>query len=814
MKYVRVAVEKANYSFDTEFTYSVPGNLEDRVRPGCMVTVPFGNGNRKSLGIVFEVSDTAPQGKIKKISELRDEEPLLSAEMIELARYIKNKTFCTLYEAAKAMLPAGINFRIVKFYASNPDVRDEELAALNDEEREIYSFLSEKNDFVKEDLIFRNLSREKDPQVLDRLAKKNILISRADAVRNLSDLTAKMVRPLPEEDFARRLSKKQQEVYDILTDAGAASVKEICYFTGYTPAVVGALVKNGAAEYFETEIDYFSDYGLSEGVRTHINLTSEQKAASEKLTALAFSGKRAVSLLYGVTGSGKTSVYMSVMDAVVDSGRCVILLVPEIGLTPQAMNIFCARYGKNVAIFHSALSVRERREQWKRVRKGEAKIVIGTRSAVFAPVENVGLIIIDEEQEHTYKSEQTPRYDAADVAKFRCAYNNSLLILASATPRVESYAAALKGKYELCTLSARYGSALLPEVQTVDMRTAEKMPGCSEVSRELYEGLNECIQNGRQAILLINRRGYNTFAVCDDCGKVMTCPQCSISLTYHRANNRLICHYCGYSAPFTGVCPECGESAVRYAGYGTQKIEDELSKLLPEAKILRMDADTTTSKDSHEKLFSAFERGEYNILLGTQMVAKGLDFPNVTLVGVVSVDQQLYNDDFRSLEKTFSLLTQVVGRSGRGESQGRAIIQTLTPENEIIRIAARQDYDEFFESEIRIRRAMTYPPYCDLCVLGLTGEDEQGVRIASNEVLSLIRTLISEKYKGEKIIVLGPVPARVLRVSGKYRYRIIIKCRNSADFRAMISEVLIETGTDKRFRNVSVFADMNPDSAL
>jgi primosomal protein N' (replication factor Y) len=340
------------------------------------------------------------------------------------------------------------------------------------------------------------------------------------------------------------------------------------------------------------------------------------------------------------------------------------------------------------------------------------------------------------------------------------------------------------------------------------------MPGCSEVSRELYEGLNECIQNGRQAILLINRRGYHTFAVCDDCGKVMTCPQCSISLTYHRANNRLICHYCGYSAPFTGVCPECGESAVRYAGYGTQKIEDELSKLLPEAKILRMDADTTTSKDSHEKLFSAFERGEYNILLGTQMVAKGLDFPNVTLVGVVSVDQQLYNDDFRSLEKTLSLLTQVVGRSGRGENQGRAIIQTLTPENEIIRIAARQDYDEFFESEIRIRRAMTYPPYCDLCVLGLTGEDEQGVRIASNEVLSLIRTLISEKYKGEKIIVLGPVPARVLRVSGKYRYRIIIKCRNSADFRAMISEVLIETGTDKRFRNVSVFADMNPDSAL
>ena len=623
-----------------------------------------------------------------------------------------------------------------------------------------------------------------------------------------------MVRALPEEGIEKKLSKKQQEVYDILSDTGAASVREICYFTGFTPAVVGALVKNGAAEYFETEVDYFRDYGLTEGVRTEIKLTDEQKQASEKLKALAFSGKRAVALLYGVTGSGKTSVYMSVMDSVLDSGKGVILLVPEIGLTPQAMNIFCARYGKNVAVFHSALSVRERREQWKRVKKGEAKIVIGTRSAVFAPVENIGLIIMDEEQEHTYKSEQTPRYDAADVAKFRCAYNNSLLILASATPRVESYAAALKGKYELCRLSSRYGSAVLPEVLTVDMRTAEKMPGCTEVSRQLYDALEECIGAGRQAILLINRRGYNTFAVCDDCGKVVTCPQCSISLTYHRANNRLICHYCGYSAPFTGVCPECGENTVRYAGYGTQRIEDELSALLPDAKILRMDADTTASKDSHERLFSMFERGEYNILLGTQMVAKGLDFPNVTLVGVVSVDQQLYNDDFRSLEKTFSLLTQVVGRSGRGDSEGKAVIQTLTPENEIIRVAARQDYDGFFRNEIKIRKAMIYPPYCDLCVLGLTGADEQGVRIAAKEVLDLIKKLIAEKYKGEKIIVLGPVPARVLRVSGKYRYRIIIKCRNTALFRSMISEVLTETGSDKRFRNISVYADMNPDSAL
>ena len=814
MKYAKVAVEAANYSFDTEFTYIIPGELTDMVMPGCRVTVPFGSGNRKSLGIVFEVTDERPEGKLKRISELRDETTLLSEEMLALARNIADKTFCTLYEAAKAMLPAGINCRIVKFYAANPDASQKKLEKLEGAEKEVYDFLLARGEFVREDLIFKNLSLKPETVSLDSLAKKELLLSRADAVRNLGDLTAKMVRAFPEDDFETKLSKKQKEVYDLLCDTGPASVREICYFTGYTPAVVNALVKNGAAEFFEAEIDFFANADINEGVRNPINLTAEQQEASDKLVSLAFSGKRSTALLYGVTGSGKTSVYISVIDKVLDAGKTVILLVPEIGLTPQALGIFCSRYGSNVAVFHSALSIRERSEQWKSVKKGEKKIVIGTRSAIFAPLENIGLIIIDEEQEHTYKSEQTPRYDAADVAKFRCAYNNSLLILASATPRVESYANALKGKYELCRLTSRYGSAVMPDVLTVDMRSSEKMKDCSEVSRDLYEAINSNMQNGKQSILLINRRGYNTFAVCDACGKVITCPHCSISLTYHRANNRLICHYCGYSAPFTGECPECREQSVRYAGFGTQKIQDELSKLFPDARILRMDADTTGSKDSHEKLFHAFEQGDYDIMLGTQMVAKGLDFPNVTLVGVISIDQQLYNDDFRSLEKTFSLLTQVIGRSGRGESRGTAIVQTLTPENEIIRLAAKQDYDEFFNTEIRIRKAMIYPPYCDLCVLGFTGSDEQKVRIAARETVNVIREMAGGEYKGEKIIVLGPVPARVSKIAGRYRYRIIIKCRNSARFRSMISGLLKLTGTDARFRSVTVYADMNPDTVL
>ena len=814
MKYAKTAVEAANYSFDTEFTYIIPDELADKVLPGCRVIVPFGNGNKKSLGIVFEVTEERPEGKLKKITELRDETPLLSDEMLSLAKNIADKTFCTLYEAAKAMLPAGINYRMVKLYAANSEADKKKIDRLGEAETEVYSFLLGRGEFVREDLIWKNLSIKPEMISLDSLVKKEVLISRADAVRNLGDLTAKMVRPLPEDEFDTKLSKKQREVYDLLCDTGSASVREICYFTGFSPAVVNALVKNGAAEFFETEIDFFANAGVTDGVRNQVNLTEEQQAASDKLVSLAFSGKRSTALLYGVTGSGKTSVYISVIDKVLDAGRSVILLVPEIGLTPQALGIFCSRYGSDVAVFHSALSIRERSEQWKSVKKGEKKIVIGTRSAIFAPLENIGLIIIDEEQEHTYKSEQTPRYDAADVAKFRCAYNKSLLILASATPRVESYANALKGRYELCRLSSRYGGAVMPDVQTVDMRTSEKMKDCSEVSKELFEAINSNIQNGKQSILLINRRGYNTFAVCDACGKVITCPHCSISLTYHRANNRLICHYCGYSAPFTGECPECHEQSVRYAGFGTQKIQDELSKLFPEARILRMDADTTGSKDSHEKLFHAFEQGDYDIMLGTQMVAKGLDFPNVTLVGVISIDQQLYNDDFRSLEKTFSLLTQVIGRSGRGESRGTAIVQTLTPENEIIRLAAKQDYDEFFKSEIRIRKAMTYPPYCDLCVLGFSGEEEQRVRVAAKEAVNVIREMVGGEYKGEKIIVLGPVPARVSKIAGRYRYRIIIKCVNSSGFRAMISSLLKLTGKDDRFKKVTVYADMNPDTVL
>ncbi|MBQ3045785.1 MAG: primosomal protein N' [Clostridia bacterium] len=813
MKYAKVAVESTVFTFDKAFDYEIPAELESTAQKGCRVTVPFGNGNKKRIGIIFDITDKTESKRIKKVIDVLDEEPLLSNEMLGLAEWIKDRTFCTLYEAAKAMLPTGINHRIVASYAVSSEIPDGAIEALDESEKEILDYLYKRAVFVKADAIFKALAMENRASMLDSMVRKGVLICSHDAVRNIGDLTVKMLRPVS--DFGDiKLTKKQKEMMDVLNDIGFASVKELCYFTGLTPAVANALVKNGAAELYEQEVMKLPDFTGKRGCKTEISLTDEQSRAYKKLASLATAGKACVSLLYGVTGSGKTSVYMSVIDKVLESGKSVIVMVPEIGLTPQTISLFCERYGGDIAVFHSALSVRERLDQWKNVKKGRAKIIIGTRSAVFAPAENIGLIIIDEEQEHTYKSEQTPRYNAIDVAKYRAAHNNCLLLLASATPSVESYAAAQSGRYELCTLTHRYGNAVLPEVVTVDMRTAEKANGSKAISQTLYEGLKSNLENGKQSILLINRRGFHTFSACTSCGEVICCPHCSISMTYHSANNRLMCHYCGYSVPFSSVCPECGEDAVRYSGFGTQKIEDELANLLPDAKIVRMDTDSTSGRNSHERLLDSFAKGEYDIMIGTQMVAKGLNFPDVTLVGVVSVDQQLYNDDFRSLEKTFSLLTQVVGRSGRGEYEGSAIIQTLTPENEIIRLAAKQDYDEFFKTEIKLRKGLVYPPYCDLCVIGFTGENETVVKLAANEALNMLKDCVAGEYKGEKIIVLGPMPARVAKISEKYRHRLIVKCRNSPKFRRMISDILKIIGKDSRFSKITVYADINPDTAI
>ncbi len=610
-----------------------------------------------------------------------------------------------------------------------------------------------------------------------------------------------------DEELFGALTKKQRIVVDLLLDVGTAEVNEVCEFCSVGISVLKNLEKNGVCEFYKKEI-LRNPYNISSEVsKEKINLSSSQSKAYETFSKMLVSG--GAGLLYGVTGSGKTLVYLKLIDDAIEMNRGVILMVPEIALTPQTLGIFHKRYGNSVAVFHSGLSLGERNDEYLRVKRGDAKIVIGTRSAIFAPIENLGLIVMDEEQEHTYKSERTPRYNTKDVAKFRARFNNALFLMASATPSVETYSAAKNGKYVLCELEERYGDTPLPEVICVDMKKEMRLGNKSPISETLSELIKSNLEKGKQTILLINRRGYNTFIACDECGHIITCPNCSISLTYHSYNNRLMCHYCGYSKMLDNVCPECGSNSVRYSGYGTQRIEDELEMLFPEARILRMDADTTSAKFSHQKILDSFKDGEYDILIGTQMVAKGLDFENVTLVGVVNADNSLYDENYNASEKSFDLITQVVGRAGRRSERGRAVIQTLNPDNETVEFASMQDYKGFYDNEIALRRYLIYPPFCDILCAFFSGEDENKVALCAKAFFDELLNLNNE-YR-QKIIVLGPTPAKVAKINNKYRYRLAVKCKNSSDMRKMITQVLKTINKNKEFKEISISVDINPN---
>lgn len=811
----KVAVENTAYSFDDAFDYAIPEALTNEVRPGVRVLVPFGNGSKKRRGVVFALREKSKAAKLKNIFSVLDKEPLLNNEMLRLAVYLKDECFCTLFDAAKAMLPTGLGLDFVTSYIANPDVTKESEKKLSDDELSVLHYLQEKSVYVNSDKLLKELGFKSDFPIAEKMADKGYLLSNIDSVRKIGDATVKMTRltefyySVPEQP---KLTPKQKQVVHFLDEIGSASVKEVCYFTGVTTAVIATLEKKGIVEFFDNEIFRRPKFSCESSVKSEILLTDEQNNAYKNLFNQYKEHKASTSLLFGVTGSGKTQVYMKLIDEVLKDKKGIIVMVPEISLTPQLLELFYARYGSRVAVFHSALSMGERLDEWKRVKNGDAQIAIGTRSAVFAPFSELGLIIMDEEQEHTYKSEMTPRYHARNVAKFRSAFHNSLLLLASATPSLETYSQAKNGAYTLNVLNNRYGKAVLPEVITTDMKYGADLSNPKNLSAELLSSLKETIEDGKQAILLLNRRGYNTFAACESCGKVMVCPNCSISLTYHSKNGRLMCHYCGYSEKFTDVCRECGEKSVVYSGTGTQKLEEELHESLPNAKILRLDTDTTSSRYSFENSLKKFTNGEYNIMVGTQMVAKGLDFPNVTLVGIISIDQQLYNDDYKSSERAFDLLTQVIGRAGRGDCKGKAIIQTSFPENEIIRLSARQDYDAFYNLEIQMRKAMVYPPYCDLCTVSFVGADELQVKSASKLFMSGLKQKHKEEYHDLNLMVLGPIAPRLSKISGKYRYRLIVKCRNNKRLREFISVLLKEFAKDKRFAKITAYADIDPEN--
>ncbi len=813
---VKVAVEQASFHFDKLYSYTVPESCWPVYR-GCRVVVPFGGGNRKRQAVVMEVDTAAEVDRLKPLCAVIDDTPLLDDELLGLASWMKQRTFCSVFDAVHTMIPTGFSMKLTPVYRTA--VGDEVLEdpSLSVEEKRLLSTLASYEDGLERGRLLSLMGLESDSPLPQQLVDRGYLLRTDVAAQNGSDATVRMARltfpPETAEDVLKQTActPKQTAVVRLLCEAGEASVKEVCYFAGVTTAVLQTLVKKELVAIYDRE-QLRSPHTADERppIRSAV-LNDEQQAIYDGLLSQYRRGEGGAALLFGVTGSGKTQVYMNLIDRVLEDGKQVLVLVPEISLTPQVLDLFLRRYGTRVAVLHSGLSIGERMDEYKRIKRAQADIVIGTRSAVFAPLSRIGLIVMDEEQEHTYKSESNPRYHARDVARYRTAYHKGLLLLCSATPSIESYHAAKSGRYTLYALKNRYGNTALPAVEVADLR-GESLAGA--VGEQLREGIARCLEDKRQAILLLNRRGYNTHVTCPSCGYVVTCPFCSVSMTYHRANGRLICHYCGHTQAALQQCPTCGTDKMRYAGLGTQRLEDEIREMFPEASVLRMDADTTMSRFAYEQRFGEFADGTYDIMIGTQMVAKGLDFPRVGLVGIVSADQALYGGDYRSFETAFSLLTQVIGRAGRREETGRAIIQTYTPACYVVELAAKQDYEGFYATEIEARRMMRYPPYADLCVFTVSGVQEKAVEAAMNAFLHMLHAAVTGPYAGIPVIVLDPTPALVAKASGRYRYKLVMKANNTKALREMIGELLTAFSRRKEHKNMLLTVDIDPVSIV
>ena len=808
----QLAVAAAVYAIDKPYSYRVPEGMQ--VQPGLRVLVPFGRGNRRSEAVVLALQDTA-QRDLKVIERALDDAPILSQAQLQLAAFMKERYFCTFYEAVKAILPAGFWFAEKKTLTLAPGAQDKLPPGMaNSDAARLVQLLQEFGGSAPERTLRQQFSS---PQVFDtavqQLLRRKLLRSDAELTQKTGGKTVKIAALAVSAEEAEQFAAKKQTsaplqaaVLRLLCAIGAGPCREICALTGASMQTVTRLCKLGLLEQQEREVLRSPKQELPPPAEP-ITLTDEQQTAFDGLSAQMEREKPGAALLYGVTGSGKTAVYVALIQKALDEGRSAMLLVPEIALTPQLLGRMTAHFGKTVAVLHSSLRVGERYDEWRRIARGEARVVVGTRSAVFAPLQSPGLLILDEEQEHTYKSEKSPRYQARSIAKQRCFYHNATLLLASATPSLESAYFASIGRYKLFEMKKRYSQPVLPDVYLVDMKVEVETGNRSNFSRALADEIKNNLQRGEQTILLLNRRGYNTYMNCIKCGEVYKCPNCNIPLTYHKTNNCMICHYCGYTEVFTGKCKSCGSKFIYSTGTGTQRIEDEISTLFPSARVLRMDADTTMSKFSYEKNFDKFKNGEYDIMVGTQMIAKGLDFENVTLVGVLLIDKSLYAGDYLGYEKTFSLITQVVGRCGRGSKKGRAYLQTFSPEHYVLNLAADQNYDEFFRQECEIRKALLFPPYCDICEIGLSSVDESACKKGSDSFVKLFMKNL--EGHGIPIRVLGPSACSVAKVNGKYRYRIIIKCRNNKEFRSVMKATLLDAYKSPALDKVSFFADMN-----
>ena len=751
-KTVGVAVSNATFHFDKLYTYAVMPDQQDTVRLGSMVLVPFGRGSRARMGVVLACDAEPESAKLKFLFDVAPASACLTPELLRLVHFLKERTFCTYYEAVKAVIPYGAQYKPT----------------------------------VAEDGVTPVLQKQ--------------------LVRHTEN-AYKLVGTLPPKP---RPTAKQLAAVALL--AGGERTLSALEEKGISRAVLDNLCVKGVLECSKVNksIDLYSSIPLK---NEPILLTEEQQAAYDALLPGLEDAAPHSALLYGVTGSGKTLVFLKLIEHCLQMGRRALVLVPEISLTPQMILRLKSQFGKRVAVQHSALNHTERLLQWQMIQDGGADIVVGTRSAIFSPLENIGLVIIDEEQEHTYRSESAPRYSAHEVARQRAAENGALLLLASATPSTESYYAAQHGRTQLVRLTKRYGGNPLPKVQIVDMRAELASGNPREISLAMEDAIRRNLEAGKQTILLLNRRGYQTVAQCEDCREVLKCRKCSVPMVYHKSAHKLLCHYCGSQLdPPPARCPACG-GKLQYRGFGTQKAEEELAKLFPEARILRMDQDTTAAKDAHEKLLAKFARHEYDIMVGTQMVAKGLDFEDVTLVGVLGIDSLLFAQGFRAYETVFSLVTQVVGRSGRAKDPGFAIIQTTDPDNPVLNLAAAQDYDAFFEQEIAYRKLGLYPPFCGLCVVGFAGPKESEVARASARFAALLGRQAA-KQPDLPLRVLGPTPGSIEKINDSYRYKLTVKCRNDRRFRNLIRETLTLYEQEKLPGKATVVVDLHSDGDI
>ena len=772
---VKVAVSAAPYSIDKPYSYLVPESLAAAAVPGVRVMVPFGRGNKESEGLILARVQEPKLPGSKALRQVLDPEPVLDKADIDLALWMRGRYFCTVFEAVKTILPAGLWYGLREIWSLAMEPEAARSAAVGIPGAWQVLDLLEKQGGKADIRVLRDALGDGAEKPLKAMKKAEILTCETDAKRKIADKSHRMVELAVNTEDAYALTEPKRcsaparyEVVNFLATAGRTPAAEVSYYTGASARTLKAMEKAGLIAFSEEEelrVPSLDD--VEPG--PEIVLNEEQQRAFEEILGRVQAAKPSVTLLHGVTGSGKTQVYLRLVQETLALGKTAMVLVPEIVLTPQMMRKFSSYFGSRVAMLHSSLKMTERYDQWKRIRRGEVDVVLGTRSALFAPLKNLGLIIMDEEQEGSYQSENVPRYDAREVAKYLCVREKAALVFGSATPTVETAWAVEQGSYQKALLRRRYNENALPEVLIADLRQEILNGNPGLISTPLRQELEKNLAAGEQSILFLNRRGSSRMLLCGECGYVPQCPRCSTAMTYHSANGRLMCHYCGHSEPAADTCPECG-GWMKHVGAGTQKVEEELRELFPEAGILRMDADTTAG--GHEEILQTFERERVPILLGTQMVAKGLDFENVTLVGVLSADISLYVDNYRAAERTFSLLTQVVGRAGRGGKTGRAVIQTYTPGNDVIRCAARQDYDAFYESEIRMRRLRRYPPFADLFTVTVSGTEEGRVLRAAVSVRETLRQLCRrpELAAGEPE-VLGPAPAPVVKVNKGFRQR-------------------------------------------